>query len=89
MSHSSFGAALILTCWPLCFLPCLFPPPIAEYLHCSECNHFLGQYNHKSNKVQPNEESFDEPVCNDACEGCNPLKNDNDSSQKNSPLISE
>ncbi|XP_055591746.1 uncharacterized protein LOC129743683 [Uranotaenia lowii] len=43
-SRSSFGAAWILSCWPFCFLPCLFEAPTKHHLHCSECGAYLGLY---------------------------------------------
>lgn len=54
ITNSSFGAAMILACWPFCFLPWIFPVPTHEHLHCSLCNHYLGVYNHKNEKVTPN-----------------------------------
>lgn len=59
MAYSSLGAAFILTCWPLCFLPCVFKPASKDYLHCSECHTFLGMYDRERNCVRPNREFLD------------------------------
>ncbi|XP_062551734.1 uncharacterized protein LOC134216994 [Armigeres subalbatus] len=44
-SQSVYGATWIMTCWPFCFLPCLFTAPTKRHLHCSKCNAYLGLYN--------------------------------------------
>lgn len=54
ISTSTFGAACILTCWPFCFFPCLFPSPAKEYLHCPVCDNFLGLYEKEKNCIRPN-----------------------------------
>lgn len=58
VSHSSFGAALIMTCWPFCFFPFLFPAPVQENLHCSICGYFFGSYDHQKQTMNvPKEKS--------------------------------
>ncbi len=52
VSHSSVGAALIMTCWPFCFFPFLFPAPIQENLHCSICGYFFGSYNYQNQTMK-------------------------------------
>lgn len=54
ISTSTIGAACILTCWPFCFFPCLFPSPTKEYLHCPVCDNFLGIYDKGRSCVRPN-----------------------------------
>ncbi|XP_037926470.1 uncharacterized protein LOC119661273 isoform X2 [Hermetia illucens] len=71
VSHSPIGAAFILTCWPFCFLPCLFPPPTKEYLHCAVCNHFLGVYDRKTEVINPNENSLQRSVGGSSSSGMN------------------
>ncbi|XP_058122455.1 uncharacterized protein LOC131293347 [Anopheles ziemanni] len=44
VSHSAFAAACVLSCWPLCFLPCLFNRPTKHHLHCANCHAYLGLY---------------------------------------------
>ncbi|KFB42949.1 hypothetical protein ZHAS_00010821 [Anopheles sinensis] len=44
VSHSAFVAACVLSCWPLCFLPCLFNRPTKHHLHCANCHAYLGLY---------------------------------------------
>ncbi|XP_055547600.1 uncharacterized protein LOC129731540 [Wyeomyia smithii] len=43
-SRSVLGAATIMSCWPFCFLPCLFTAPTKHHLHCSHCGAYLGPY---------------------------------------------
>lgn len=54
VTESSFVATLMMTCWPLCFSPCIFPEPAEENLHCPVCNYHLGVYDHKNKLVRPN-----------------------------------
>ncbi|XP_037050673.1 uncharacterized protein LOC119084701 [Bradysia coprophila] len=51
VSHSSVGAALIMTCWPFCFFPFLFPAPVQENLHCSICGYYFGSYDYQNQKM--------------------------------------
>ncbi|KAH8269411.1 hypothetical protein KR018_002505, partial [Drosophila ironensis] len=46
-------ASYVVACWPLCFLPCLLTPDNKEYLHCANCNVFLGVYDRERNFVNP------------------------------------
>ncbi|KAH8233076.1 hypothetical protein KR026_003880 [Drosophila bipectinata] len=48
--------ACIVSCWPLCFLPCLLSPDNREYLYCSNCRAFLGLYDRETNCVKPSRE---------------------------------
>ncbi|XP_050078914.1 uncharacterized protein LOC126565751 [Anopheles maculipalpis] len=41
---NGLGAACLISCWPLCFLPVLFTTPTKHHLHCSNCNAYLGLY---------------------------------------------
>ncbi|KAL5285808.1 hypothetical protein ACFFRR_007470 [Megaselia abdita] len=59
ISTSTVGAACILTCWPFCFFPCLFPSPTKEYLHCPVCDNFLGLYDKDRSCVRPNRQFVD------------------------------
>ncbi|XP_058818605.1 uncharacterized protein LOC131681672 [Topomyia yanbarensis] len=43
-ARSMYGAAWIMSCWPFCFLPCLFTAPTKHHLHCSSCGSYLGVY---------------------------------------------
>ncbi|XP_053692198.1 uncharacterized protein LOC128740661 [Sabethes cyaneus] len=43
-SRSVLGATTIMSCWPFCFLPCLFTAPTKHHLHCSSCGAYLGPY---------------------------------------------
>ncbi|XP_062134109.1 uncharacterized protein LOC133844220 [Drosophila sulfurigaster albostrigata] len=56
--YSSTGcpASCVANCWPFCFLPCLTSPDNREYLHCSNCNSFLGIYDREHNCIRPNRE---------------------------------
>lgn len=56
VTESSFASSLIMTCWPLCFSPCLFPEPTHENLHCRVCDYHLGVYDHKRKVVSSNPE---------------------------------
>ncbi|KAH8400927.1 hypothetical protein KR009_001826, partial [Drosophila setifemur] len=49
-------AACVISCWPLCFLPCLLSPENREYLYCSNCRCFLGIYDRDTNCVKPSRE---------------------------------
>ncbi|KAI8038511.1 uncharacterized protein LOC128254573 [Drosophila gunungcola] len=49
-------ASCLLTCWPLCFLPCLQSADNREYLYCSNCRTFLGIYDRDHNCVNPSKE---------------------------------
>lgn len=51
VTESSFVSMLIMTCWPLCFAPCLFPEPTHENLHCPVCRFHLGIYDHQQKIV--------------------------------------
>ncbi|KXJ75728.1 hypothetical protein RP20_CCG011150 [Aedes albopictus] len=53
-SQSIYGATWIMTCWPFCFLPCLFTAPTKHHLHCSKCGAFLGLYNPNQEVVETN-----------------------------------
>ncbi|XP_021712741.1 uncharacterized protein LOC110681284 [Aedes aegypti] len=53
-SQSIYGATWIMTCWPFCFLPCLFTAPTKHRLHCSKCNAFLGLYNPNQEIIETN-----------------------------------
>lgn len=57
VSHSSVGAALIMTCWPFCFFPFLFPAPVQENLHCSICGYYFGSYDHQKQTMNVSKES--------------------------------
>lgn len=59
ISTSTVGAACILTCWPFCFFPCLFPSPTKEYLHCPVCDNFLGLYDKERSCIRPNKQFVD------------------------------
>jgi hypothetical protein len=56
VTQSSFASTLVMTCWPICFSPCLFPEPTHENLHCPVCNYHLGVYDHQKKMVQSNPE---------------------------------
>lgn len=58
-TRSSFCASLLLCCWTFFCLPCCFPQPKREYLHCSTCNAFLAMYDHEENCVEPNFDLFE------------------------------
>uniref|UniRef100_A0A6P4E3U5 Uncharacterized protein LOC108037790 n=1 Tax=Drosophila rhopaloa TaxID=1041015 RepID=A0A6P4E3U5_DRORH len=49
-------ASCVVTCWPLCFLPCLLPSDNREYLYCPHCRTFLGIYDRDNNCVKPSKE---------------------------------
>ncbi|XP_022233152.2 uncharacterized protein LOC111081405 [Drosophila obscura] len=50
------AASCVISCWPLCFLPCLVPPENREYLYCCNCKSFLGIYDREKNCVKPSKE---------------------------------
>lgn len=54
VTQSSIGSTLLMTCWPICFAPCLFPEPTHENLHCPVCNYHLGVYDHRVKTVLSN-----------------------------------
>lgn len=56
VTESSFTTTLLMTCWPLCMSPCLFPEPTQENLHCPVCNYHLGFYDHVKKVVLSNPE---------------------------------
>lgn len=56
VTESSFVSTLLMTCWPFCLAPCLFPEPTHEKLHCPVCNFHLGIYDHQKKIVIPNPE---------------------------------
>lgn len=56
VTESSFLSTLLMTCWPFCLAPCLFPEPTHEKLHCPVCNFHLGIYDHQKKIVMPNPE---------------------------------
>lgn len=58
-TRSSFCASLLLCCWTFFCLPCCFPQPKREYLHCSTCNAFLAMYDYEENCVEPNFDLFE------------------------------
>lgn len=47
VSHNPAGAACIMTCWPFCFFPFLFPAPTQEHVHCSLCGYYFGMYDYQ------------------------------------------
>ncbi|XP_005188422.1 uncharacterized protein LOC101892009 [Musca domestica] len=54
LTENSWCACCMLNCWPLCFIPWIFPSHEVEHLHCSNCKTFLGLYNRRSNCIKPN-----------------------------------
>lgn len=48
----------MLTFWPFCFMPCLFPPPTKEFLHCSVCEFRFGQYDRQTGRAVASHESL-------------------------------
>lgn len=56
VTQSSFATTLLMTCWPLCMSPCLFPEPTQENLHCPVCNYHFGVYDHVLKVVMSNPE---------------------------------
>lgn len=56
VTRSSLASSLVMTCWPMCFAPCLFPAPTHEKLHCPVCNYYLGVYDHQKKITQSNPE---------------------------------
>lgn len=54
VTESSFVSTLLMTCWPFCLSPCLFPEPTHEKLHCPVCNLHLGTYDHQRKTVMLN-----------------------------------
>lgn len=56
ISNNGCCAAWVVSCWPLCFLPCLMSADNNEYLYCANCRAFLGIYNREKSCVQPSKE---------------------------------
>ncbi|SPP72872.1 uncharacterized protein LOC117582235 [Drosophila guanche] len=56
ITSTGCAASCVISCWPLCFLPCLVPPENREYLYCSNCKTFLGIYDREKNCVKPSKE---------------------------------
>ncbi|XP_033154553.1 uncharacterized protein LOC117137288 [Drosophila mauritiana] len=56
ISNNGCCAAWVVSCWPLCFLPCLISADNNEYLYCSNCRAFLGIYDREKSCVQPSKE---------------------------------
>ncbi|XP_033252050.1 uncharacterized protein LOC117191242 [Drosophila miranda] len=56
ITNHGCAASCVISCWPLCFLPCLLPPENREYLYCSNCKTFLGIYDREKNCVKPSRE---------------------------------
>lgn len=56
IGNSGCCAACIVSCWPLCFLPCLLSPDNREYLYCMNCRTFLGIYDRENNCIKPSRE---------------------------------
>lgn len=61
VTDSSFMNSLLMTCWPLCMSPCLFPEPTLESLHCPICNLRLGVYDHQKKQVVPSQDVMKSP----------------------------
>lgn len=57
---SSTWSSFLMCCWPLWCLPCCFPKPKREYLHCSACDAFLAMYDHEGDCIQPNFDLFED-----------------------------
>ncbi|KAM7343552.1 uncharacterized protein ACRADG_010546 [Cochliomyia hominivorax] len=53
-TYSECGTCCLLSCWPFCFLPFLWPTRNFEYLYCANCKTFLGLYDHSTNCIKPN-----------------------------------
>ncbi|XP_059610803.1 uncharacterized protein LOC132257788 [Phlebotomus argentipes] len=47
LATSQIAANCILTCWPLCFLPCLAKNIQQQFLYCSKCDYCLGEFQQK------------------------------------------
>ncbi|KAH8337799.1 hypothetical protein KR067_004231 [Drosophila pandora] len=56
IGNSGCCANCIVSCWPLCFLPCLLSPDNREYLYCNNCRTFLGIYDRENNCIKPSRE---------------------------------
>lgn len=52
VSTSPAGAACLLSLWPCCFMPFLFPPPTRHMLHCGSCGYLFGEYDRKLLKIK-------------------------------------
>lgn len=85
ISTSTFGAACILTCWPFCFFPCLFPSPTKEYLHCPICDNFLGVYDKDKSCVRPNKQFVDDEQQGAECQAENPPEKEPEPEKKPEP----
>ncbi|XP_058455211.1 uncharacterized protein LOC131432743 [Malaya genurostris] len=53
-AKSTYGAVCIMSCWPFCFLPCLFTAPTKHHLHCSSCGAYLGVYDPSREVIDAN-----------------------------------
>ncbi|XP_055543755.1 uncharacterized protein LOC129729269 [Wyeomyia smithii] len=58
-SKSSWLVSILACCWPFCCLPCCFPKPKREFLHCSVCDAYLAMYDYDRDCIQPNFELFE------------------------------
>ncbi|XP_073847049.1 uncharacterized protein isoform X2 [Musca autumnalis] len=56
ITENSWCAFCLLNCWPLCFIPWIFPSHEVEHLHCSKCKTFLVEYEKHVNINYPEEE---------------------------------
>lgn len=50
-ARNPMGAACMLAMWPLCFLPCWFPAPAMESVHCGRCGWRLGIYDGRTGRT--------------------------------------
>lgn len=50
-SRNPMGAACMLAMWPLCFLPCWFPAPAMESVHCGRCGRRMGIYDGRTGRT--------------------------------------
>ncbi|XP_058455582.1 uncharacterized protein LOC131432949 [Malaya genurostris] len=58
-TNSSIWASFLSCCWPFCCLPCCFPKPKREFLHCSACEAYLAKYDYEADCIQPNFKLFE------------------------------
>lgn len=53
-TYGKCSTCCLLSCWPFCFVPWLFPMRNQEYLYCVNCKTFLGLYDQNLNCIKPN-----------------------------------
>ncbi|KAF5301712.1 hypothetical protein FQA39_LY10643 [Lamprigera yunnana] len=59
VAESALGAACLLGCWPLCFLPFILSGSHIMNIHCKFCGQYLGTFDRKTGEMRRIEDNLE------------------------------